>query len=31
MSSGTPKLVVNGMELGLGDVANVGTNTSSTN
>jgi flagellar basal-body rod modification protein FlgD len=31
MSSGTPKLVVNGMELGLGDVANVGIKTSSTN
>ena len=25
MSTGTPKLVVNGMELGLGDIANVGT------
>lgn len=31
MSSGTPKLVVGGMELGLGDVANVGNSTSSTN
>ena len=31
MSSGTPKLVVGGMELGLGDVANVGSVTSNTN
>ena len=31
MSSGTPKLVVGGMELGLGNIANVGNSTSSTN